>query len=220
MAINFGDALFNIVWNVIIKSGLSKEEMLIINKTFNEVVEGQHIELTLVKEENFDMSYETYFELASKKTGALIALCFALPFYEKDKKTFSVVYKKVKKLGLAFQIIDDVLNLTGDFEKYKKKIGEDITEGKRTLVVIHALKQLPKKEAEELKEILKKHTKEEKEIKRALELIKKSDSINYAKRIAEKLIKNNINVFDKYFPDSKEKELLIEIVNKFIQRES
>ncbi len=220
LAINFGDALFNLVWKSILESGLTKEEILVINETFREVVEGQHIELMLVRNEDFDISYDTYFELASKKTGSLIALSFAFPFYKKDKKVFSEIYKKVKNLGLAFQIIDDVLNLTGDFEKYKKKIGDDITEGKRTLLVIHAIKCLPKEKAERLKAILRKHTTNEEEIKEAIELIKESGAVEYAKKKAQELIKENIDIFDKYFPESIEKEELMKIVNMFINRES
>jgi len=220
LAINFGDALFNIVWHCLINSGLKKDEIIAVNKTFQEVVEGQHIEISAVHEETFDLSYEDYYEIAGKKTGALIALCMALPFYKKSKKKYKAIYKAVKNLGIAFQILDDVLNLTGDFEKYKKKIGDDITEGKRTLLVLHAIKNLPKNESNELKRILLSHTKEEEEIKKAIELIKKSNAVDFAKAEAKKLVDSNIKVLHENFPESEEKKALLEIVNMFIKRET
>ncbi|MEM4295540.1 MAG: polyprenyl synthetase family protein [Candidatus Anstonellales archaeon] len=217
LAINFGDALFNVVWHSIIESGLTKNEMLLINKTFQEVVEGQHIEISAVHEERFDLAYEDYYEIASKKTGALIALCIALPFYKKSKKTFKKVYKSVKELGIAFQILDDVLNLTGDFEKYKKKIGDDITEGKRTLMVIYTMKN--SKDKDELKAILSSHTKDEEKIKRAIQIIKESGAIEFAKNKAKELVDKNLPILKQAFPDCEEKEALMSIVNMFINRE-
>jgi geranylgeranyl pyrophosphate synthase len=218
LAINFGDALFNICWNCFINSALTKEELNAVCSTFQEVVEGQHIEISAVHEESFDLTYDDYYEIAGKKTGALIGLCIALPFLKQSKKKFKTIYEAVKKLGIAFQIYDDVLNLTGDFEKYKKKIGDDITEGKRTLMVLYAVKN--SKNKDELKKILLSHTTDEKDIKRAIEIIKESGAVEFAKQRAKELVDKNLEIIESAFPECEEKQELFEIVKMFINREA
>ena len=221
VALNLGDALYTVVWEVLINSGLTKKEMNAVITTFKEVVFGQHLELSLVHEEEFDLDYQTYETIAGNKTGSLIALCISLPSLEvKGREYYQRLYSAVRQLGIAFQIRDDVLNITGDFEKYKKKIGDDITEGKRTLLVIHAIKNLPEKEAKELKKILMSHTENEEEIKRAVELIKKSGAVDFAEERAREIIEENLSVVEEMMPDTEEKKLIRSTVESFISRKS
>ena len=56
--------------------------------------------------------------------------------------------------GAAFQIQDDILNLTGDYQKYGKEIAGDLWEGKRTLMLIHLLKQCSARERTRLRRFL------------------------------------------------------------------
>jgi len=91
-------------------------------------------------------------------------------------------------LGAAFQIHDDVLNLTGDFSKYQKEIGGDISEGKRTLMVVHFLESAPEEERKELSSILSSHSREKASVERAISLLERQGSVDYAKKRAESLI--------------------------------
>jgi len=73
-----------------------------------------------------------------------------------DGKRVDALCRYGEKLGTAFQIHDDVLNLTASFETYQKEIGGDIIEGKRTLMVVHALSSCSEKEKALLEGLLSK----------------------------------------------------------------
>lgn len=102
-------------------------------------------------------------------------------------------------MGVAFQIQDDLLNLEGEeFKKTKGYNGEDIHEGKITLMVIHHLQNA--KNPNELVEILKKRTDDQVEIQRAIELLKSTDSLNYARKRMHKLLEDSYAKLDAEFP--------------------
>ncbi len=220
VAINLGDAMYTVVWRQLINSSLSKGELNEIERTFMGVVKGQHLELSAIHEERFDLAYEEYYEITKNKTGVLLALSTALPFYNVDKEKYAKIYNAMTMLGVAFQIQDDLLNITGDFEKYKKKIGDDITEGKRTLMVLYALKNLPEEKAKALKAILKKHTEKEEEIREAIELIKESGAIDFAKKEASTLIEKYLPALKEELPQNDAAESILEVVHMFINREA
>ena len=92
-------------------------------------------------------------------------------------------------LGIAFQIHDDVIALESDlYAETRGIVGEDIHEGKRTLMVIHACNNLPKEKAQRLIDILNMQTEDKEIIKEAIDLIRSTSSIDYAKEIAQGLM--------------------------------
>ncbi|HEX3470923.1 MAG TPA: polyprenyl synthetase family protein, partial [Silvibacterium sp.] len=106
-------------------------------------LEGQAIELGWIFDNASRLSARDYLHMCLKKTswysfiypmrvGALIAQDGRL---DADQFCRFGWY-----LGAAFQIQDDLLNLTGDYQAYGKEIGGDLLEGKRTLMLIHLLK--------------------------------------------------------------------------------
>ncbi len=219
IALNSGDALYTYVWQKVVEE-CDKELAKKFGETFMRVVEGQGYELYLERNEIFDLKEENYFYLAERKTGALIGLSFAIASYLSNKKEiWSELYNFGKTFGVAFQIQDDILNLTGDIKKYKKKIGDDITEGKRTLLVIYALNHLEGKDADRLKEILKMHTDDEKLISEAIELINKSGAIEYGRNKAYGMINEAIDRIRGILPDNEYSKKIIDMVDYFVKRE-
>jgi geranylgeranyl pyrophosphate synthase/uncharacterized protein with NAD-binding domain and iron-sulfur cluster len=107
-----------------------------------ECLEGQAVELGWVRDNDLNVRPEDYLRLVLKKTawysfihpmriGALIA--------NADDRKLDRFDRFGYLLGAAFQITDDVLNLTGDASRYGKEINGDLLEGKRTMVLAHAL---------------------------------------------------------------------------------
>ncbi len=222
VAINLGDALHIAVWEILTKKDWKGKERPFfseIGKTFMNVAKGQQIELTLIHEERLDVPYEEYYRLTENKTGVLLALSLALPSLEKDERVYRELYEATKKLGVAFQIQDDLLNIMGDFEKYKKKIGDDITEGKRTLLVLYAIKNFEDTKSARLRELLLKHTEDEAEIKEAIGLIKESGAVEFAKGKAEKLIQEALPKVEALLPEGEAKKEILDIIHFFIHRE-
>ena len=108
---------------------------------------GQGYELGWIQNNEWNLTEEDYFRMAIGKTGELIATSAKVGALLGGANEEEILEMESfgLEIGLAFQIQDDVLNLIGEEEKYKKEIGGDIREGKRTLIVIDALKKLNKR---------------------------------------------------------------------------
>ena len=91
--------------------------------------------------------------------------------------------------GAAFQIQDDVLNLVGDDRVYGKEIGGDLWEGKRTLVLSHALREASGKDGDRLRDLLGKprQGRSPSDIAWMMDLLRRGGSIEYAQRSAREL---------------------------------
>ena len=118
--------------------------------------------------------------------------------------------------GLAFQIQDDLLNLIGAEESTKKDFRNDITEGKRTLVVVHALQNSPKRDR--LIEILSSKEKDPAVLAEAVEIMEESGSIEYARNYAENLTSIAKNRLIDMIEPSSARELLISMADWFVNR--
>ena len=190
LAILAGDLLYAKAYEALLKTqkspDLVKRMAEYLTWAAVTVAEGQAMDMMF--EERWDVSEEEYLEMIAKKTGALFGACGAIgalvaerPDYAEKMKEFGVI------LGKAFQIKDDILSLVGDEKVTGKPKYNDLREGKKTLLVIRALRSLPPEEAEELKNILSKEEKDFEELERAASLIKKSGALEYAMKVAEQL---------------------------------
>ena len=148
VALNAGDAMNALAMRLFRKSGerLGPSTTLRIfdevDHMILETLEGQAIELGWMRDNDLTLGTDDYLRLVLKKTawysfihplriGALVA--------NGDDRNLSRFDRFGFLLGLAFQITDDVLNLTGDVKRYGKEIDGDLWEGKRTLMLTHAL---------------------------------------------------------------------------------
>jgi len=162
-----------------------------------------------------------YLQMCAYKTGTLArmsAKIAAILVGVSDRVLEKIGYF-AESIGVAFQIQDDILNLIGEVDEYGKEIGGDISEGKRTLMVIHTLQIADEKDKKRLKEILYMHTKDQKLIDEAIEIIKKYDSINYAKNFARKMINDTWCEIDKLLKKSEAKNKLKAFVDFLVERE-
>ncbi len=224
IALNSGDALYTVVWNWFLALGMPPERRIrlasISGCAFQRVVEGQGIELDWYKRKKIAVSEEEYFTMVGGKTGALMGASAEAGAYLSgaDAQACENFRMFGESLGIAFQIQDDILNVAGEFEKYKKEIGGDITEGKRTLMVIHALAHAGPGEKKRLEEILVSNTRDRKKIGYAISLLSKYDSINYAKLKAREFVED-ASAFLSALPQSREKDALRKLADYAINRE-
>ncbi|MEM4331931.1 MAG: polyprenyl synthetase family protein [Candidatus Micrarchaeia archaeon] len=225
LAINAGDGMFAHVFKSLKESRLTpyqKDRIIgMFAEAFIGVVDGQGYEIGWIENNMWDISEKMYLDMAGGKTGDLMGACTQIGSFiggasERDMEEMRLFGYEI---GLAFQIQDDVLNLVGEEEKYKKEIGGDIREGKRTLIVIKALERLGENEKRELISILAKKENTHEEIVRAIELMKGCGAIDYAKEYAERLVasaKNRLSVVK----NAEKKEELEAIADMFIKREA
>ncbi len=148
IAVNTGDAMNALAMRLFRRSGerLGPATALRIldevDHMLVESLEGQAHELGWVRDNDLGVGPDDYLRLVLKKTawytfihplriGALVA--------NGDDQNLGRFDRFGYLLGLAFQITDDVLNLNGRVERYGKEIDGDLWEGKRTLILAHAL---------------------------------------------------------------------------------
>jgi geranylgeranyl pyrophosphate synthase len=115
-------------------------------------------------------------------------------------------------MGVAFQIQDDLLNLEGEeFIKTKGYNGEDIHEGKITLMVLHYLGHGEQSKKERLVEILRKKTTDKEEIAEAILILRDGGSLEYARGKMNELIESSMAEIDQVLPNNRVKHYLKEL---------
>jgi len=161
-----------------------------------------------------------YLQMCSYKTGSLSRLAIQLGGILggaslEQLNTFSDFGTS---LGVAFQIQDDILNLKPGGEKWGKEIGDDINEGKITLIIINALKSLKDNKKQKLLEILQKENNSKEEISEAISIIAESDAIKYSKELAKNIVLENWANLEKVLDESDAKNLLKEFAYFVVNR--
>lgn len=159
--------------------------------------------------------------MCAYKTGTLarMAAKIAAVLADANKELVEKLGRFAESIGIAFQMQDDILDLTGkDFAEKKGGRGKDITEGKRTLIVIHTLKVANAEDKRRLIEILNMHTSDQKLIDEAIKIIEKHGSIDYAKNFARKIVEENWAEVEKLLPASDAKGKLNAFAKFLIER--
>lgn len=181
------------------------------------VAEGQAMDMMF--EESEDIDVDDYIRMVSKKTGALFeasAVLGALVATD-EKNILSSMAVYGRSLGIAFQIRDDILGLTGTEKEIGKPVYSDIREGKKTLLVIYALSRLDEEAKEKLRMILGKRDATREELEQAAELIKSSGALDYAEKLAQEYVNQALNAL-KVLPESEYREILEELALFAVKR--
>jgi geranylgeranyl pyrophosphate synthase len=121
---------------------------------------------------------------------------------------------------VAYQIKDDVIDIEGyRFAAGKGGQGKDITEGKVTLMVIHALRTAGPAGRKRLKEILAMHTEEEAILLEAMEILRHCGSPDYALEKAEEIVKEAFKRVDPVIPSGVFASGIEQFTSSLLQRE-
>ncbi len=181
----FGDYLFTHAFHLA-ASLESTTACRLIGRATNVVCEG---ELTQISERgNLDLTEERYFEIIDGKTAELCALCGQLGamYAGASEDVIEALSEYGRSLGLAFQIADDLLDLTGDEDRTGKTLGSDLLKQKLTLPVIRLLATANADDAAVIRELIAnpdEHTGE-----KLLPYLEASDALTYTSQRAEELI--------------------------------
>jgi geranylgeranyl pyrophosphate synthase len=168
-----------------------------------------------------EISEKDYLQMCAYKTGTLARMSakIAAVLADATKEQVEKIGHFAESIGVAFQMQDDILDLTGEeFAEKKGGRGKDITEGKRTLIVIHTLEVASLKDKKRLIEILNMHTSDQKLREEAITIMQKYDSINYTKRFATSIVEESWREMEKILPASKAKEKLKAFAEFLIKR--
>lgn len=153
-AILAGDGLLAVAYEILLKD--CKENAASIVASFTkgliEVCEGQSLDKDF--EIRKEVSIEEYLEMIGKKTAAMAQMCCSIGALAGggSKNEIKALESFGRNIGIAFQILDDLLDIIGDEEKTGKFTGGDLMEGKKTFLF---LKALEKSKGESRKALLK-----------------------------------------------------------------
>jgi len=162
-----------------------------------------------------------YLQMCAYKTGTLARMSAKISavLAGASKELVEKLGCFAESIGVAFQMQDDVLDLTGqEFAEKKGGVGQDITEGKRTLMVIHTLKNASAAERKRLVEILNMHTSDQKLRDEAIALMRKYRAIEHVTATANRIVEGSWGEVDKLLPASEAKEKLKAFAEFLIKR--
>ncbi len=221
-AINSGDAMLIKVFEAAADGPLdlaTKDSLVeqFADRAF-QITRGQALEFELNTRQDF--TDRDVVEVLRNKTGALVALaCEAGAIVGgASRRELSAATKFGESAGVGFQIIDDILNVAGEVQKYGKEIGGDIREGKRTIMAAHLIKSAPPDTRDRFMSLLGKPTITQQEISQAIEMYRQFGSVNYAKGIAKKYAENALGALEK-LPKREPRELLGSLAEFLVRRD-
>jgi len=218
LALNAGDALHARMWRVLIAAGYPAPVLTEFAELVERTAYGQHLDLAWIEAGRFDLTPEDYFEMARHKTAYYTAVApLRLGALVAGRTPPEVFLPAGEKLGLAFQIIDDVLNLAGEAEVYGKEIAGDLYEGKRTLILIDYLNRAAPKERARAIRLLQRprEEKDPDEVVWLLGRIRESGAIERARAQARSLAEEGLAaLFAVFGPGSEVSGLLRTLVER------
>ncbi len=208
LAINAGDTLHIMMWKILrdnFKVVGEKKGLEIIDEFFrmlDRTVLGQTVEIKWAQEGRTNLSDEDVLFILESKTGYYTVagpMRLGAILASATEKQLADIYEFGKILGRSFQIIDDLLDLTSDFKGLKKQTGNDIHEGKRTIMLVHLLRTVKGRDKDRLLRIMEKTRKKktETEVKWVIGIMKKYGSLEYGRKLAEKFAKEAEEIFEK-----------------------
>lgn len=134
-----GDFLYSRAFQMMVGIG-NMDIMAVLANTTNVISEGEVQQLVNAK--NPDVTEDNYYQVIDKKTAILFAaaceVAAVLSGATNEQRRALANYGR--KVGVAFQLVDDALDYTGDAATLGKNVGDDLAEGKPTLPLIYAMR--------------------------------------------------------------------------------
>lgn len=228
IAVNAGNTLYYLPLKVLdsYKDKLDKETLLKVHQVyFQEMLNlglGQATDITwhkgLISDQ--EITINQYLQMCAFKTGCLSRMAAKVGAIVGggDEKKVEALGLLGESLGVVFQIQDDILNITENELSKGKGVGEDITEGKRSLPIIYALNSLPEDKAKRLIEILKMHTNDQTLRNEAIALINEADAVSKAQKTMRELFDKALNDLDPLLEESEKKKSLYQLAGFLVSR--
>ena len=224
LAINAGDLALSLVNGTVVSDenldDATKVRVIteLIDMT-RRTIEGQALDIGWARDGRYDITPEDYLVMATHKTAhysGAVPLAIGAIIGGGTEVEVEALRNYGLDTGLAFQIQDDLLNLVGSEESTKKDFRNDITEGKRTLMVVHALQHSD--DRDRLIDILSSKEKDQAVLAEAVAIMEASGSIDYARNYAENLTSIAKNRLTDMVRPSTARDLLVSMADWFVSR--
>lgn len=208
-----GDFLYSKSFCVAVEAG-NVSFLKLITDTTTQMAEGQILEL--LHTNDWNMNRDMYLDIINAKTAVLIsAACAAGGILSSaDPKEIEALQKFGHLVGMAFQIMDDLLDYTSDQAVFGKPVGKDIREGKITLPLIYALEGMSDEEKKLIQELFEQREPSNEEYQDLIDLVRRNGVLQKVQTDAQKYVDEAALCLDG-FPDSPARENFLEL-NRFI----
>jgi len=213
-----GDFIYSRAFQVLVKIG-DMRIMKIIADTTNKIAEGEVLQL--IAKNNPSASEANYMQVIENKTAILFqaaAQCGAL-LANADEASEKGLQNFGKSIGMAFQLIDDVLDYAGDATDLGKNIGDDLAEGKPTLPLIYAIEKGDKQQQKLIQQALRTEQLNPEMLKDVIEIVRQSGGLEYTQSLAKAQSKAALNYLQ-VLPDSEYRQAMKAMVNFSLSRKS
>jgi len=193
------------------------EFLEIISRASSRMVEGQVLELAHTHD--WSISKSEYMKIISSKTAALMAAaceCGAV-ISGADSEAVRCLGEFGFNLGIAFQLIDDLLDYTSSEEAFGKPVGKDLREGKITLPLIYTLLSLKEEEVERLSELFKNENAKEEDHTYVINMVRSNGVVDRIRSEAEEYVDRAADSLN-FFPGSSIRDELKALNDYMVKR--
>jgi octaprenyl-diphosphate synthase len=191
--------------------------MNILSNTTNAISEGEVLQL--LNSHNPDVSEEQYFKVIQFKTAKLFEACGSLAAISNNNNVEKI--NSYSKLGLhfgtIFQLIDDILDYSGNASQIGKNLGDDLSEGKITLPLIYAMKSSTKNQSKLIKDAIK--VGDISKLPDIINIIEETKSISKVQIKSEEQLKCIRMILDK-IPNNDYKKTIIDLAEYCVSRKN
>ena len=215
-AVYIGDFLFCQCFIMLSGFDYSTENLRDISKAISKICMGEIRQYNLRYLKNTNL--KKYIKVISGKTAALFAISFYSGAKESkcSEKTSKLLGRVGYYIGMAFQIIDDLLDYKGDTSKLGKSAQSDLIKGYYTLPLIYAMAE---DKENRISSILDNSSLNEENVKEIVMLVKEYKGIEKAQNLADKYTQKAFDFIEK-LPECESKETIKDITQKLLSRNS
>ena len=208
IAILSGDVLFSKAFQIIsnygLKSDLSNETLIkmmrLLSSSCIEICEGQAMDIKMSTDFDFSTKQE-YINMIEKKTASLFQVSCELGTLSSsnyDQIDVENLSKYGKKIGIAFQLIDDLIGICGDPKLTGKAVGNDIREGKKTFPILLAIQNMDTQDKSKLKKVFGNRNASIESVKEIVNKISSMGIDKDVRSLAQTFIDDAFKILDKY----------------------
>lgn len=225
-AVMLGDYLISHAYHLCSSLAQPRISRMIADAT-NTVCEGELLQLA--NRNNWELDEGTYFEIIRRKTASLTGGCCQLGAILHEgagEPLGDAMYEYGEKVGIAFQVVDDLLDLVGEEKTVGKSLGRDLAKGKLTLPMIHYLATADGAKRKQMLALIKSIGTESnadavnlRSVTEVRGLVTASDSMDYARRTAQRLI-DEAKASLAVLPESSARTLLCDMADAVLSRKS
>ena len=211
-----GDFLFSRAFQLMVGDG-SLEVLRILSNASAVIAEGEVLQL--ITANDLATTEEAYLEVIGAKTAALFAAASEIGgvIAERPQTEIAALDLYGRNLGMAFQLVDDMLDYSARQAELGKTVGDDFRDGKMTLPIVLALQQADEEEREFWRRTLEEQEQVESDLPRAIQLMRKHGTLDATLARARSYAEAAIEAL-MIFPDQPLRAALIEVAEFCLQR--